>query len=763
MTLPITLHVNGQKVETIALVDSGAAGIFIDRFFAEQNGLKMDSLPKKIEVFNVDGTENQDGSITKKVSANLDVKGRKMKTQFLVTALGSQRVILGYPWLVYANPKINWKKREFSWWESIPKVNIYEIIMKIQDKIENDLHEIDDDLTIAFLRGPDKSYGITNDWVRECLNPQDTSLNINSAPITDQWVQDKMTQSQYFATQRAQERQKLSVEDLVPKEFHDFIPTVFSERPIGKLPTSKKYDHAIDLKPDFIPKIQKPFRLNPKEEQAVTEFIEENLRKGFIRVLKSEQASALFFVPKTGGDLRPVQDYPHLNQGTVKNAYPLPRIDDLIDGLYEYDLFLKFDVRWGYNNVLIKDGDHWKAAFICKQGLFEPLVMYFGLTNSPATFQSMMDKIFKGEIAQGWLKIYMDDLLICGKKSNRAELVERGRRILQILMENDLFVKPDKCFFFVEKVEFLGFVIHNGRIEMDQMKLDGIAKWPPPRTLKQLRSFLGFCNFYRRFITHYADKTAPLNVLLRKTHPWEWTSIHHAAFETMKVAFASQPVLLMPNYSKPFEIESDASLYATGAVLLQQDTNGEWHPVAFHSQSMSPTEWNYQVYDRELMAIIHALRNWRCYIYGSPFTTIVWTDHHNLTFFTHPQKLTRRQVPWVVELMEYDLKLQHKKGSKMVVADALSRRADWSTGLEHDNEDVVALPESLWIRLVDMELQDAVAAAQKEDTLVWDAVSKLSDPLVSPQCWTIETSRPDSSTRLLFYNGRLYIPDNLDL
>jgi len=252
-------------------------------------------------------------------------------------------------------------------------------------------------------------------------------------------------------------------------------------------------------------------------------------------------------------------------------------------------------------------------------------------------------------------------------------------------------------------------------------------------------------------------------MLLRKTHPWEWTSTQHSAFENMKVAFASQPVLLMPDYNKAFEIESDALLYAMGAILLQQDTNGEWHPVAFHSQSMSPTERNYQVYDRELMAIIRALHDWRCYIYGFPFTTIVWTDHHNLTYYTHPQKLTRRQVCWVVELMEYDLKLQHKKGSKMVVADALSWRADWSTGLEHDNEDVVALPESLWVRLVDMELQDAVAAGQQEDNLVRDAVTKLSDPSVSPQRWNIETSGPDSSTRLLFYNGHLYIPDSLNL
>ena len=144
-------------------------------------------------------------------------------------------------------------------------------------------------------------------------------------------------------------------------------------------------------------------------------------------------------------------------------------------------------------------------------------VMYFGLTNSPATFQSMMDDVFKTERAQKWLKIYMDDILVCRKKSDLPELIERERQVLRTLEQNDLFIKPDKSYFFVEKVDFLGFVIHNGRIEMNKAKLDGIAKWPPPTTLKQLRSFLGFCNFYRRFITHYADKTAPLNVTTKDT------------------------------------------------------------------------------------------------------------------------------------------------------------------------------------------------------------------------------------------------------
>jgi len=169
MTLPIVLHVKGRKVETIALVDSGAAGIFIDRSFAEENKLEMAPISKRITVYNVDGTENQDGSIDKKVTADLDSKGRRSKIRFLVTVLGSQRVILGYPWLVYANPKINWKKREFSWWDTIPKVNIYEVVLKIQDQIEQEVYETDNNLVIAFLRGINETDNEIDEWIRECI------------------------------------------------------------------------------------------------------------------------------------------------------------------------------------------------------------------------------------------------------------------------------------------------------------------------------------------------------------------------------------------------------------------------------------------------------------------------------------------------------------------------------------------------------------------------------------------------------------------
>ena len=180
------------------------------------------------------------------------------------------------------------------------------------------------------------------------------------------------------------------------------------------------------------------------------------------------------------------------------------------------------DIRWGYHNVCIKEGDEWKAVFSCHLGLFEPLVMFFGLTNSPATFQSMMDTIFRVEILQGWLKVYMDDLLICARKDNRDKLVARGRHILQMLQKNDLFVCADKCLVFLSKVEFLRFVIEEGHVKMDDAKVDGIAKWPPPETVTQLRSFLGFCNYYHRFIDHYLDKCQSLNMLLQKSRLRDW-------------------------------------------------------------------------------------------------------------------------------------------------------------------------------------------------------------------------------------------------
>jgi len=211
----------------------------------------------------------------------------------------------------------------------------------------------------------------------------------------------------------------------------------------------------------------------------------------------------LFVSKKDSKKLRPCQDYRRLNKGTIKNAYPLPRVDELLDKLKGAKYFTKLDLRWGYNNVRIKIGDEWKAAFKTNKGLYEPLVMFFGLCNSPATFQNMMNDIFLIETDEGWILIYIDNILIFSKE--RKDLQKLTLRVLKKLQENDLFVNLDKCTFEAKEIDYLGMIISENQIKMDPAKLEGIRNWPAPTTVKQVRSFLGFGNFYRKFIGHYAD------------------------------------------------------------------------------------------------------------------------------------------------------------------------------------------------------------------------------------------------------------------
>jgi len=314
-------------------------------------------------------------------------------------------------------------------------------------------------------------------------------------------------------------------------------------------------------------------------------------------------ASPFFFVSKKDSKkLRPCQDYRRLNEGTIKNAYPLPQVDKLLDKLKGAKYFTKLDLRWGYNNVRIKEGDEWKAAFKTNKGLFEPLVMFFGLCNSPATFQNMMNDIFIMETNEGWILIYIDDILIFSKR--KKELQKLTLRVLKKLQENDLFANLDKCTFEATEVDYLGMIISEDQIKMDPAKLKEIKDWPSPMTVKQVRSFLGFGNFYRKFIGHYADITRPLNDLTKKDLTWNWTDACQEAFEKLKEEFQKAPVLLMPDSTKPFVIETDASKFATGAVIQQKDMNGDWHSCGYISHSFDATQRNYEIYDRELMGIV---------------------------------------------------------------------------------------------------------------------------------------------------------------
>jgi len=264
------------------------------------------------------------------------------------------------------------------------------------------------------------------------------------------------------------------------------------------------------------------------------------------------------------------------------------------------------DVRWGYNNVRIKEGDEAKAAFKTNQGLYEPRVMFFGLTNSPSTFQTMMDTIFRDLILTNEVIVYMDDILIA-TTNNLTHHREIVHQVLYRLEEHDLYLKPEKCSFETPEVEYLGVIIGYGKICMDPVKVQGVQVWEALTNLTEARGFVGFLNFYRWFIKGFSKLARPLHDLTKKGVAWRWTNNEQAAFEALKKAVTEEPVLLFPKLNEPFEMEVDASAITIGAVLNQKGEDGKTHPVAYYSESFSAPERNYDVYDRELLAIVKAL------------------------------------------------------------------------------------------------------------------------------------------------------------
>jgi hypothetical protein len=279
----------------------------------------------------------------------------------------------------------------------------------------------------------------------------------------------------------------------------------------------------------------------------------------------------------------------------VKNSYPLPLISEIMDKLKDAKYFTKLDVCWGYNNVRIRKEDKWKVAFKTNKVLFKPTVMFFGMCNSLATFQAMIDNIF---IIMIEVIVYMDDILIFANTKDKLDRITE--LVLEKLQEHDLFLQAKRCEFCQTRIKYIGMIIKEEKITMDSVKLRGIRDWPVSTTLKQTQLFLGFGNFYQKFIFYYSDLAQPLNDLMKKDKKFEWSNDCQEVFDTMKKRFTEEPVLSLPNQSKPFQIKSDASKVATGTVLTQLDLNGDRHPIAFLSKTFSETERKYDIYDREL-------------------------------------------------------------------------------------------------------------------------------------------------------------------
>ena len=453
----------------------------------------------------------------------------------------------------------------------------------------------------------------------------------------------------------------------------------------GKLGEINTTVHRIDLKPGSRPVSVPPYRSGPKERELERAEVERQLKDGVIEPAVTEWASPVLFAPKADGTLRFCVDYRRLNEMTLKDSYPIPRMDECIDSLGDAVIFTTLDCNAGYWQVLLHHADRDKTAFVCHAGTFRYLRMPFGLTNAPATFQRTLD-ILLSKFKWQCCLVYLDDVIIHSRTPE--EHLDHVDKILDTLMRAGVSLKLKKCSFFTDSVKYLGHIIRPGTLEVDKATTASLAKARPPTDQSEVRSFLGMCNVYRRFIPKYSDTAEPLNALLRAGQPKKiavWTEKEETSFRTLLDHICNPPVLKLPKLDLPYTVDTDASAYQVGCTLFQTHPDGKRYPLGYWSRTLQKAERNYSASERECLAVVFALQTLRPYLLFEKFT--VYTDHASLRWLLNIQEPSGRLMRWRLRLAEYDFSIEYKKGICNTQADALSRlRTD--AEVEYDPDDV---------------------------------------------------------------------------
>lgn len=596
------------------------------------------------------------------------------------------------------------------------------------------------------------------------LKAEGTEVFITSICEIDRAIEDK-----------AEAARALELDDLKKQllpQYHDYAD-VFSKQASDEIsPHRPGTDCKIDLEDDVSKLGQTPlYKQSLEELEALRVYIMDNLSKGFIEPSNAPFASPILFVRKKGGGLRLCIDYRRLNALTKKDRYPLPLIDEMLERISRAKIFTKLDVRQAFHKIRMDKECEDLTTFKTRYGSYKYKVMPFGLTNGPAIFQRFMNGIFM-DCLDKFLVAFIDDLLIYS--SNKLEHEAHVKLVLDRLRKAGLQADIKKCEFHVTETKYLGFIIGTDGIRTDPDKVSAITQWSEPRTVRGVQSFLGFCNFYRRFIRDYSRIARPLVRLTKKEKQFRWDDSCQKAFDRLKALLSSTPVLVHYNPECLTRVETDASDGVVAGALLQSDDKGDWHPVAYFSKTMAPAEINYQIHDKELLAIVRSFEEWRAELIGlqrsDRFDVI--TDHKALEYFMTKRLLSSRQARWAELLSQYRFMIRYRPGKQNTLADTLSRQ-------EADVEEQADLrtawrtqtllgPENVDAQIIDEMSRDPVIAAIDEDLHVIDqllhanrtdkSLSKMrelaaagTDPL-----WTLENG-------LLLQQGRLVVPKDGDL
>ncbi|CAM4706099.1 unnamed protein product [Leuciscus chuanchicus] len=649
---PVLLTYRKHSVPAKALIDSGAAGNFISASLLNRLQARRRRLSRLLSIHSILGKPLSNRNILH-CSPELQLSIgclHQERCSLLVLEGSTSDIVLGRPWLNQHSPNICWTSGEIRQWSNYCKSHCLRPIKK---------------------------------------NSTTPSLSTSPAILGSTSIESPAT----------------DVAPEIPPEYRAF-QDVFSKQLATTLPPHRPWDCAIDLLPGATLPHGKVYPLSIPEQKAMEEYVEEALRQGYIRPSTSPAASS-FFVGKKDGGLRPCIDYRILNAATVKYRYPLPLVPSALEQLRSAKIFTKLDLRSAYNLVRIREGDEWKTAFITPAGHYEYRVMPFGLSNSPAIFQGFMNEIFR-DMLHRFVIIYIDDILIYS--SNLDEHILQVKKVLQRLREYQLYLKLEKCEFHRESMHFLGYVIRPDGISIDQSKVEAVINWPKAQTLKELQRFLGFANFYRRFIRDYSKICVPVTSMVKKgIKRLTWSTEACQAFETLKEAFSSAPMLSHPDPELPFLVEVDASTNGVGAVLSQrQGTPSRLHPCAFFSRKLSPAEQNYDVGNRELLAIKLALEEWRHWLEGANHPFQVITDHRNLEYLREAKRLNPRQARWALFFTRFNFTVTYRPGSKNLKADALSRLYQPESSTEI-NETI--LPPTMIVSPIQWNIDELIADA----------------------------------------------------
>lgn len=640
----VLLHLRGQVGSQGAkiLVDSGATHDFVSRRFIEQltpHQQKLMGPPENVSF--VDGTKR---TCFGETVLNVYCNGYSERRRFRVIDMTGPDAILGKPWLTDRNPAIEWRMNTIHLFYQGQKFTLSE---RETSPATPNRHTTSTSVV---------SYKKIRRIAKKSKQPLYLAF-INSIP--------EGCNLNHVISEGDRETEQIDhrLQELINANQELFEP------PSGP-PPDRPVKHTIPLEPNAKIPAQKLYRLSFAETAELKTQLADLLKKKWIRPSTSPFGAPVLFVPKANNrGLRLCVDYRGLNDITTKDRYGMPRIDDLLDQLSRAKVMSKLDLHCGFHQVGVDELDIHKTAFRTKFGHYEFMVMPFGLTSAPATFQRLMNQILQPLLFEGVL-VYLDDILIYSE--TMEEHLELLEKVFSLLKKNQLHVARDKCEFARTSISFLGHTIDQEGIHPDPHKIDLIKNWPTPKNQSELRSFLGLANYYRKFVLGFSKLAHPLTRLTGKQVPWTWSKDEQNAFNQLRTKLTSAPVLKCPDPEKPFYIFFDASsTVAVGAVLSQLDEQQNLHPVAFESRKLTSAEANYPVHEIECAAFVHALRSWRHYLDAARF--YVFTDNSSLRSIHTNENLSSRQIRWMAEIQQYQFTIEHIPREKNTVADALSK------------------------------------------------------------------------------------------